>query len=447
MPKPKGKAKRPVPPLPRRWAGARWRPVAVGGGLGLAAAAYVGVDYLRHLSPAWHGRLRPALWAALALATTARAPFYRRWDAELRAAPRFLAALVFMLAALLCEAISVRFINTVLGLQWHRSTAPLPDTGQWILLALNEKLPQTVVDLLRARIITLHHYLMLFIMLGFSALFDCIKGPGLSIGSRYMFTMAVGRLLRTITFLATILPSARPWCAEARYRIPDYPHPWAQKYYAPYASDRMMIWRVMKQDMPYATLQDYPDEYKPDWGLMSFLVDILRPNTGEGPSWYHLLKKSSGGCSDLLYSGHMLVAVLTAMAWTEAYGGWSSIVIWFLVVHSAQREIRERHHYSVDCIVAIYVGMLLWRMTGFLWSARETNRSRRIAKLDEVQNRLFRAAKDSDILEVRSLLGEVELAGQEKKGFSQCIIFSFAAAMIVFTLLFVLLAFTLTNDG
>jgi hypothetical protein len=65
-----------------------------------------------------------------------------------------------------------------------------------------------------------------------------------------------------------------------------------------------------------ATLQDYPDEYKPDWGLMSFLVDILRPNTGEGPSWYHLLKKSSGGCSDLLYSGHMLVAVLTAMAWT-----------------------------------------------------------------------------------------------------------------------------------
>jgi hypothetical protein len=64
-----------------------------------------------------------------------------------------------------------------------------------------------------------------------------------------------------------------------------------------------------------ATLQDYPDEYKPDWGLMSFLVDILRPSTGEGPSWYHLLRKSSGGCNDLIYSGHMFVAVLTAMAW------------------------------------------------------------------------------------------------------------------------------------
>lgn len=133
----------------------------------------------------------------------------------------------------------------------NRSTAPLPDTGQWMLLALSGKLPRTVVDLLKARIITLHHYLMMFIMLAFSALFDCIRGPGLGIGSRYMFTMAVGRLLRTVTFLATILPSARPWCAEARYQIPDHPHPWAQKYYAPYASDPDMISRVMEEDMPY----------------------------------------------------------------------------------------------------------------------------------------------------------------------------------------------------
>ncbi|KAK3158139.1 hypothetical protein QOZ80_2AG0133360 [Eleusine coracana subsp. coracana] len=440
MPKAKAKAKRPVPRPPLR-AGGRRR------SLGLAAVAYVAVDYLGHLSPTWHGRLQPALWAALALATAARAPFYRRWDAELRAAPRFLAALAFMLAAFLCEAISVRFVSTVLGLQWHRSTAPLPDTGQWVLLALNESLPQTVVDLLRAHIINLHHYLMLFIMLGFSALFGCINGPGLGIASRYMFTMAVGRLLRAITFLATILPSARPWCAEARYQIPDHPHPWAQKFYAPYAFGADVIRKLIKEDMPYAAVQDYPGEYRPDWGWMSFLVDILRPSTGEGPSWYHLLKRASGGCSDLMYSGHMLVAVLTAMAWTEAYGGWISVVIWLLVVHSAQREIRERHHYSVDCIVAIYVGILLWRMTGFIWSAKETNRYRRLAKLDKIQNKLFRAAKDSDIIEIRSLLHEVELAGQEKRSFSQRVILSFAAAMIVFTLLCVLLAFTLTSDG
>jgi hypothetical protein len=65
-----------------------------------------------------------------------------------------------------------------------------------------------------------------------------------------------------------------------------------------------------------AVVQDYPGEYRPEWGRMSFLEDILRPSIGEGPSWYHLLKRASGGCSDLMYSGHMLVAVLTAMAWT-----------------------------------------------------------------------------------------------------------------------------------
>jgi hypothetical protein len=65
-----------------------------------------------------------------------------------------------------------------------------------------------------------------------------------------------------------------------------------------------------------AAVQAYPGEHRPDWGRMGFLVDILRPTPGEGPSWYHLLKKASGGCNDLMYSGHMLVAVLTAMAWT-----------------------------------------------------------------------------------------------------------------------------------
>lgn len=84
-----------------------------------------------------------------------------------------------------------------------------------------------------------------------------------------------------------------------------------------------------------AGVQAYPEEYRLDWGHMSFLVDILRPTPGEGPSWYHLLKKASGGCNDLMYSGHMLVAVLTAMAWTVYTAG--LLHIWckgFLVTHT-----------------------------------------------------------------------------------------------------------------
>ncbi|XP_057974141.1 protein PHLOEM UNLOADING MODULATOR [Malania oleifera] len=417
------------------------------GGLGIAAVAYVSVDYLRHLSPSWHAKLQPALWSVLALLAVARVPFYKHWPAELRSAIPFVASVLFMLAALLFEALCVRFVTAVLGLDWHRNTPPLPDTGQWLLLALNEKLPPAVVEILRARIIGLHHFLMLFIMLAFSVLFNSVKAPGLGLGARYMFTMAIGRLLRAITFVSTILPSARPWCASARYGIPGYPHRWAQKYYVPYASDANAIRQIIHQDIAYADVEKYIGDYRPDWGPMSFLVDFLRPTASEGSSWYSLLKRAGGGCNDLLYSGHMLVAVLTAMAWTEAYGGFSSALIWLFVMHSAQREIRERHHYSVDCVVAIYVGILLWKMTGnCIWPARDASRSIRLTKLEKIQSKLVQAAKDSDIDEVRDLLKEIEFGRQGSRDPSRAM-WVFACLTIFSSLTIVLLAFTWTSDG
>ena len=92
---------------------------------------------------------------------------------------------------------------------------------------------------------------MLFMMLAFSVLFDSVKAPGLGLGARYMFTMAIGRLLRAITFVSTILPSARPWCALARFSVPAHPHPWLQKYYVPYASDPAAIRQVINRDIAY----------------------------------------------------------------------------------------------------------------------------------------------------------------------------------------------------
>ncbi|KAL5776612.1 hypothetical protein ACOSP7_009538 [Xanthoceras sorbifolium] len=419
-----------------------------GGGLGLAAISYVLIDYLRHLSPTWHARLQPALWTVLALIALSRVPFYRHWSAEFRAAIPFVACMIFMLFTLLFEALAVRFVTAVLGLDWHSDTPPLPDTGQWLLLALNEKLPGTIVEILRARIIGLHHYLMLFMMLAFSVLFDSVEAPGLGLGARYMFTMAIGRLLRTITFVSTILPSARPWCASTRYNVPTYPHHWAQKYYVPYASDADAIRQILRQDIAYADTEDYPGDYRPDWGSMSFLIDFLRPNGSEGSTWYSLLKKAEGGCNDLIYSGHMLVSVLTAMAWMEAYGGYSSAVIWLLVFHSAQREIRERHHYSVDCVVAIYVGILIWKMTGFIWPPKNKLRLKRLAKLEKIQGRLVQAAKDSDIDKVNELLREVGLGSQESKsqGPSRAM-WLFAGVIIFSAFTVVILAFTWTSGG
>lgn len=142
------------------------------------------------------------------------------------------------------------------GFIFDRETPPLPDTGQWFLLALNESLPGTIVEILRAHIIGLHHFLMLFIMLGFSVAFDSVKAPGLGLGARYIFTMGVGRLLRAITFVSTILPSARPWCASARFNsVPSHPHRWAQKYYVPYANDPAAIRQLLHWDAAYGNIE------------------------------------------------------------------------------------------------------------------------------------------------------------------------------------------------
>jgi len=161
-------------------------------------------------------------------------------------------------------------------LTFYSDTPPLPDTGQWLLLALNEKLPHPIVEILRARIIGLHHFLMLFMILAFSVLFDSVKAPGLGLGARYMFTMAIGRLLRAITFVSTILPSARPWCATARFRVPGYPHRWAQKYYVPYASDANSIRQLIQMDLAYGMFCVLTSFASVDFAwLESYLLDPL----------------------------------------------------------------------------------------------------------------------------------------------------------------------------
>lgn len=122
-------------------------------------------------------------------------------------------------------------------------------------------------------------------------------------------------------------------------------------------------------------------------------------------------------------------------------------MIWLFVAHSAQREIRERHHYTVDCIVAIYVGILLWKMTGFIWSAERKTKQ---TKLEKIQNSLIHAAKDGDMETVRRLVEEIEVSSRVEKQsnvISNRTMTVFACATVITTLTIVILALTLTSDG
>lgn len=118
------------------------------------------------------------------------------------------------------------------------------------------------------------------------------------------------------------------------------------------------------------------------------------------------------------------------------------------MLHSAQREVREHHHYSVDCVVAIYVGILLWRTTECLWSAKDTFLNRKLVKLEKIQGRLFQAAKDSDMDEIRELLKEVDIGSQDgQESSTPWTVLLFGGIILFVSLTIVILTLTWTSDG
>lgn len=130
----------------------------------------------------------------------------------------------------------------------------------------------------------------------------------------------------------------------------------------------------------------------------------------------------------------------------EAYPGWTSVFIWLLVAHSGQREIRERHHYSVDVVAGIYVGILLWRTTSWVWSARDRSQELRLKQLALVEGDIQKAAKEGDLDKIRSMLTKVDKAGKEEK-LSDTVLYIFGGGILFTTLSLGLLAFVWTADG
>ena len=76
-----------------------------------------------------------------------------------------------------------------------------------------------------------------------------------------------------------------------------------------------------------------------------------------------------GACNDLLYSGHVIIYSLTAIAFTILSQDYSSrllryslpTLVWFHVVQCIISTILQRHHYSIDMFLGIIVTLLIWQ--------------------------------------------------------------------------------------
>ena len=76
-----------------------------------------------------------------------------------------------------------------------------------------------------------------------------------------------------------------------------------------------------------------------------------------------------GACNDLLYSGHVTIYTLTAVAFTILSREYSSrilryglpVLIWFHINQRIICTILERHHYSVDMFLGMIATLLIWQ--------------------------------------------------------------------------------------
>ncbi len=120
--------------------------------------------------------------------------------------------------------------------------------------------------------------------------------------------------------------------------------------------------------------------------------------------------------------------------------------IWMLVAHFGQLKIREHHHYNVDVVVGIYMGILLWSTTSWIWSRKDRSQELRLKQLALVKGDIQKATKEGDLEKMRSMLNRVDKAGKEEK-ISDTTLYTFGGIIIFATLSLGLLAFTWTADG
>ncbi|KAL3791036.1 hypothetical protein HJC23_003025 [Cyclotella cryptica] len=124
-----------------------------------------------------------------------------------------------------------------------------------------------------------------------------------------LLTLSTARLIRTVSFVLTVVPSQMPDC----YRR-HFPHP--------------------------------PPESWMEWVWVGFL-----PN-------------SRGGCNDLILSGHATVLTTLGCACTSVVdNGRFSGALWTLVAVDFAIEAYQGLHYSVDMWLGCIVTCLLWQLT------------------------------------------------------------------------------------
>ncbi|KAL7447646.1 hypothetical protein ACHAWC_001588, partial [Mediolabrus comicus] len=243
--------------------------------------------------------------------------FWSRLNLKERAAVGTLAVVVSLLTEnFLIWVVSATYQPGIVG-----SPTPLQDNGRIVLESLAKKLWNVEESWMAKRplqsirdILNVQYALVAALGASFVCLELQLGGKKTShrslagLALHALMTLASARLIRTISFVLTVLPSQVPNCYRRHFPPP-------------------------------------PDNWK-DWILVG------------------MLPSSRGGCNDLILSGHATVTSTIACASTSVSSDMSfSVAVWTLIALDYSIEAYQGLHYSVDMFLGGIVTCLLWHLT------------------------------------------------------------------------------------
>ncbi|KAL7579911.1 hypothetical protein ACA910_004915 [Epithemia clementina (nom. ined.)] len=262
--------------------------------------------------------------------------------------PVLMATLV-LVTVLLTENFMVWVVSATFEAGQRSDTAPPPlqDNGRMVIRALTSGLTKYEVVGLR-RLWNVQGALLACLGTSFVLAEIFERRQLYSLGLRGVLTMTAARTLRTISFLATVLPSQNNYCYSQHYPYPP------------------------------------PTEWK-EW------------------IWVGIIPASNGGCNDLIISGHATVtSTLACISASISNDPIFCVALWTMVVLDYMVEIYEGFHYSVDMWLGLVLVCLLWRVLGFvepslptLRSPSAVDKSKKDLELDDASNKESTTAKFS----------------------------------------------------
>ncbi|PRW44370.1 hypothetical protein C2E21_6505 [Chlorella sorokiniana] len=257
-----------------------------------------------HLGSAWLN----AVIAGGALLLLYKLATFRRWNDELKYAPRFARAVVFILAVVIVENFAT-WATSASDRRKHFYT-PLQDNAEIVLLWLFQRYPAARRTLIDGWGVDTHFMLHAFVAMAVSVLWDLSPHSGFGMGARFMDTIAWTHLIRTVAFMTTVLPNPKLQCYARNFpRVPDS---WAEFVRIGFSAKR------------------------------------------------------GSGCNDLVISGHGVVYAAVALALHEFFptplSRWGPRTLgWIAVIKLCIQETLDKTHYSVDMFLAVVLTYLVWK--------------------------------------------------------------------------------------